>query len=596
MPVGSGKTATGILTAMHAFALDPEARVLLTLPAATTKQLLERDIPWARSHLVGWVPRWISFYKQPFPVRSALAKRRQPGVYILPYSLFSEEDARHLLELIDADLVIADEAQHLRGTRKSARAVRFWQWIEGFQKRREDPPLGVAMSGTMQTSTPADYHRLIRWTLRESSPLPRPVVEAQAWSKILRSRSEEEADVGADGCRRVNPYLSPEDHERMLHLLSWARKNFPQEALTGDDSTTIRAARTAYKLRFRCAPGVVPMGENDLGVALRIENLSVPEPSRVLSDMIDEVDRSWTGPDGTVLSYAIQKVQVLSQLTAGFYLRHYWPEPSERFPLERLRASQKAFRASQFYAPELRRFLASRDSSKLRLDTPRQVGKHHAVKGEIDGWPILYELWSKWRELDEELEPSEKPTKARLTSLELVDPYKINCALAWAKRKKHGIIWVEHRLFGDAVFRALATEGLYPLRKEEGDEWLPGDGSKGRIVVAGRKAHGEGKNLQHDHRNQLFLQWCRPQHSMEQLLGRVHRLGQKADEVVVHTVRVTEFDHQVVSATLWDTVYDQQTMGGAKKLLIADWDPLPPEYPPDFLRERGLLRNSTDEE
>lgn len=75
---------------------------------------------------------------------------------------------------------------------------------------------------------------------------------------------------------------------------------------------------------------------------------------------------------------------------------------------------------------------------------------------------------------------------------------------------------------------------------------------------------------------------------LEQLLGRTHRQGQRAEELVPVTINSDEFDHENLSACLIDSLYIHQTTGTRQKAIYADWDPLPRLYPPDFLRERGF--------
>lgn len=566
--VGSGKSATCMLIAMEAFKIQDDARILLLIPASVTKQFATRDLSWARNHLSGWAPKWVVLHGKAAAARTALA-RSGPGVYVLSFSLLSQEDSRALLELINADMVIVDEAQHLRG--KSAMQKRFWEWINGYVRRGEEPPAGVAMSGSLQTSTPSDYHPTARWVLGELSPLPRLVVECQNWANVLRSGSD-----------KKTPLLAPDQYQLFKPLIDWARRNFP-EAQKDLEGTAIRVARTAYKLRFRSTPGVVPINEDQLGISIEISNLPEVKPNASCRKLMDQVKTDWLAPDGRVLTYSIEQHEILRQLTAGFYLKHYWPEKHPR-----LQAAKACFKAREEYHKALREFLSSSLSSKLRLDTPKQVGRYHAQTGAIDSYEYLYDLWVEWHDLMDEGLPEQ------LVKLVMVDDFKTGQAVRWAKKyaKPGGIVWVEHKLFGDLVALKLKEAGLKVLRKDQGASWLHGDGSEKFVCVADRRSHYEGKNLQH-HQNQLMLQWCRPQAHMEQLIGRLHRPKQEAERLIIHTSRNTEFEHMAVAATLLDTVYDKQTMGGDKKLLLADWEPAPVEYPPDFLREQGfrLLQN-----
>lgn len=576
-PVGTGKSATCQIIAMEALKIQHDARILLLIPSSVTKQFAMRDIPWARTHLAGFQPTWKVLHGKSVGVRRSMVIRKQGGVYVMPFSLLSQEDSRALLEMIDPDMIIVDEAQHLRGN--AAMQRRFWSMVDGYSRRGDDPPAGVAMSGTLQVSSPQDYHPVARWTLGELSPLPRLVVECQNWAAILRSGSD-----------KKNPLMAPDQYELMLPLLEWARRNFPEHAedLKG---TSIRAARTAYKLRFRSCPGVVPMTEDVDVIPMSIQNLPAPDFPRACKDLLDAVKVDWLSPDGRVLTYSLEQHQVMSQLSAGFYLKHYWPESHPK-----LREAKACFKAREEYFKALRGFLTSGASGRLKLDTPKQVGRYHADKGEIKGFGYLYDMWKEWHDLMVEGMPEQ------LVQIVLIDDFKIRQSVTWAKKyaKPGGIIWCEHKLFGDLVAQAVAKAGMKVLRKDAGASWIPHDGSGNFVCVADRRSHYEGKNLQYDHQHQLMLQWVRPQAHLEQMLGRLNRRGQAAESLICHTSRNCEFDHQAVAATLLDTVYDVQTMGGNKKLLLADWDPMPLEYPPDFLREQGFRllqdRKSGDED
>src|SRR5690606_30631876 len=162
--------------------------------------------------------------------------------------------------------------------------------------------------------------------------------------------------------------------------------------------------------------------------------------------------------------------------------------------------------------------------------------------------------------------------------------YKIRHAVKWAKKiKRGGILWCHHQAVMDRLSKALVEAGLNVLVKGGGATWAHNDGSEGFFCVASISAHYQGKNLQH-HTNQLIVQFPRSATVAEQLLGRTHRTGQKAERLVVNTCNTIEFDHEQLAATLQDAVYDAETMAeGQRKLLVADWNPLPKTYPPEFL-------------
>ena len=174
--------------------------------------------------------------------------------------------------------------------------------------------------------------------------------------------------------------------------------------------------------------------------------------------------------------------------------------------------------------------------------------------------------------------------------------YKIQHAVKWAKEHGHGIMWVWHQEIGIWLTEALTDAGLNPLYCPAGEKYNqaieeigdPESGGKGdRIVVASIAAHGTGKNLQAFDRA-FFVQWPRSGKDGEQTVGRIHRYGQMADEVVIGTNPTIEFDHQVRAACLNDSIYVSQTTGAAQRVVFGDYDPLPQIYSAAFLREQGI--------
>ena len=84
------------------------------------------------------------------------------------------------------------------------------------------------------------------------------------------------------------------------------------------------------------------------------------------------------------------------------------------------------------------------------------------------------------------------------------------------------------------------------------------------------------------------MQWPRPAVDAEQILGRTHRNGQMADELIVHTNITSLFDQLNFAACLNDSLYIHQTTGNRQKLIYCNYDPLPKIFPASVLRERGL--------
>lgn len=556
--VGKGKTALAQLCSSIWFHKHPEARILYLLPPNLVKELFTYHIRWARLHLNAWVPRWINLHKKEPQVRSALVKSQQPGIYVLPYTLLSEEGASALLDEIDAGMVIADEAHTLAGNRDTGRTKAFWPWV----KSRE--PRGVVMSGSFTRQSPEDYHKLMTWVLGKRSPLPRLVIDTQTWSSALESKASERP-------------LDRDTLASMKPLVQWAMKTFPEDF--NKTRWDVRTIRLAYQARFRTAPGVVKSYEGQgIKTGLHIVNYRCREPNARLQELLQTLEDDWVTPDGDQKNFAVEILECARQLSAGFFLRHYWKKGQPG-----VNQAIRAFELRKEYDFILRDFLKSPRARSMALHVPHAVGNLMRREGPIKNWDHMYDAWREWKKV------YRKDLPRRSTKAIRVDPFKVRAVVRWAREHVDtgGIIWVHHTEFGDWVVEALIEAGLKPHRKMSGDTWQAGDGSDGKLVVASSGAFGQGKNLQH-YSHQILGQWCRTAPRMQQLLGRLHRQGQEAETVVAHTLLVTDYDHQQAYATLLDTIYDKQTHGGDRKLLIAEWRPRPREYPADFLREKGF--------
>lgn len=207
----------------------------------------------------------------------------------------------------------------------------------------------------------------------------------------------------------------------------------------------------------------------------------------------------------------------------------------------------------------------------------------------------LYAAWKDMKALEFEKMPERDSEAVR------VDDFKIKHALEWEKERrahkdtkgKGAIIWCYNQEIVQWAGEVFEEAGFDPLVCDAGEksnaalDWDRNPQNAERTVIASYSAHGEGKNLQH-FQYEFFIQWPRPAHIAEQVLGRLHRTGQEADEIVACTCHTTMFDHLNFAACLNDALYIQQTTGNAQRIIYAGYDPLPTIFPPQVLRERGL--------
>lgn len=563
--VGWGKTFICLVCANLAY-LRGDHKIVLFIPPQVFGQLTLRDIPWARRRVNLAVP-FYGLGRMSAARRKAIASSGRPGCYIFPYSLLSTMDSVELLDSIKPTLIIADEAHCLKNA-TAARTKRVMRYIS------EKHPRLVCLSGTITSKGIGDYHHLIRHSLRDSCPLPQSPTICAEWSLALDAAVEQ-----------VSPAL-----ESMLKpLRSWAAFTWPKDRATylAPGTTGIRKS---YQQRLVTCPGVVASGDAEIGTSLTIQNLLAGKPPQALVDLMKKVTDEFLTPNGDEIEHAIHTFKWLYELSAGFYNELVWPEPAEfahRRGITEIEAkiilgkAREHHKAEQEYTSELRKFLNGHPPKGLEL--PMAVGAEIARGGDrVPG--KLKSLWLRARELDFAGRPDRDSRVVR------VDPYKINLAVKWARDHKKGIIWVHHQELGRWVFETLKGAGVDVVEcpaGNAGDTRIIDRANAKRVCVASMAAHGTGKNLQH-FQDQLFLQWPRPAKDAEQVIGRTHRNGQEADELIVNTCNTTQFDHIVFAACLNDSVYVQQTTGERRKILFASYDPLPKIYSQGFLTERGM--------
>ena len=219
------------------------------------------------------------------------------------------------------------------------------------------------------------------------------------------------------------------------------------------------------------------------------------------------------------------------------------------------------------------------------------VGQDMFRNGERNVPHEMYEAWKDWKDLDFEGMPERDSRGVRVCD------FKIRAAVEWAKEtcagEDGGIVFYFHQEVGRWLVEVLEASGHFNGRVvhapagDVANRMLADPSNANKIVVASAEAHGTGKNLQYFH-NMYVMQWVRSAKDTEQLIGRLHRQGQEADEMVVATNITLPFEERNLAATLNDSLYIHQSTGDRQKLIYATWDPLPRIYPAAVLIEAGL--------
>lgn len=569
--VGGGKTLIS-LRCVGIAAEQGVERIALFVPPQVYSQLVNHDINWCRQRVSLGTTFYLMGGKSP-KRRLELAGGRR-GCWIVPYSLLSTEDSFELLERIRPQLMIFDEAHALKN-RDAARTKR----IRTYWRRYR--PRCVCLSGTMTSKSLNDYAHLLMMSLGDGAPVPLEANMVQEWAAVLDSEQAQ-----------TETWHKPKTNAGPLRpLINWSNHHFKETKLEFD----VRGFRQAFQNRLLTTPGVVSSPADALGTSLIIENIEADPMASSggarLRELQKQLDELWVSPSGDETDHAMHVWKCHNELTAGIYNALVWPDAGQVAERHKISVDQatdllersKSFHIAQNDYHKVLRHWFTTHPHKPGLDTPMLVGASMSKHGARDVGNLLYSAWKR----KEDLEFDNRLTRDSIPMR--VCDYKIQQAVKWAAEQKRGIIWYWHQEAGEWLSELLPEALFFPAGKQS-DRALtsPEAGSQlgNRILICSLPAHGTGKNLQYM-QNQLFMQLAINETTMEQGIGRTHRKGQKADEVVVSTMISNTHDKMALGAILNDAIYVSETMNQPQKVLIATWNPMPTTYGHDVLTRAG---------
>lgn len=503
--VGHGKTGLDILAPL----VVPGCKVAVILaPPGLRAQFWSDFLVW-REH-----------FKVPSLVmddgNSAIVRGGAPVLHFIPFSKLSRPEATALLDSINPDTVIIDEAHRAR----HATAAMTKRIIRRFAAAPDTRLL--CWSGTMTASSVKDYAHLAAFSLRENSPLPLDPNVAEEWATALDA-SENPAPAGALEALGEGP-LETAFHRRLVET-------------RGVISTTTGAVDAAINLMQRTVK--VPAE-----VAKLLDRLRRPD-----------VEGGWTRPDGEELVDILEVKACARQLACGFYYRWKFPKGEPEELITSWFAKRKAY--MQAVREKLKRGTEHLDSPKLLENAAERYLSGY--KGPLPLWDC--EAYPAWREIRDAVYHEQ--------DVVWVDEYLARDTAEWI-HKNRGVVWYAYDAFAERV-AALSGAPKHGGGPDCGPRIDAEDGS--RSILASIKAHGTGRDgLQRKFRTQLVANPPASGAEWEQLLGRLHRIGQDADEVDVHVYRHTEEYRDAIDSAVRKAKYIEATLGTYQKLLVANCD------------------------
>lgn len=583
--VGHGKTGLDILLP---WALFPQKAakasdckiVLLLIPPKLKRRFFTKDYPQWAAHFE--VPNLAGVTGEYFHPDG------RPLLEVVTYSELSSKKNTDLLARLKPDAVIADEAHKL----KDPNAVRTRRFFDIFNETNiaasgKPKPLYVPMSGTITDNSIKEYGHHAKHSLGEKGPVPLHEPTLDEWASAL--------DV-AD---------RPASPGRLAILCA------PGETV-----------HQGYARRLFDTKGVITTSSASVKCGLDIEAIEAPPLPEQVKEHLTNIRELEVRPDGEESDGAMTTANWAREMASGFY--SYWafpkefkkhckcPRPTpeteclkdcaavklinEWFAARKLwnRAVRMRLKHAVVFmdSPDLLKHAAIRwfdgyehKGVKYPPKTKQQQPHHRCQKcknvidsvrcacgwispgGPLATWDSMVTLvdgvtevesWPKWAAIKDLVDPDPR-TK-------WVDDFLINACVEWGK-KNVGIIWTEHKDFGRRVAKLLKTEFYDGGGK---DPELDADGKK--TIVCSIKANAEGSNMQKAFYKNLVAHTPTAGLIWEQMLGRTHRQGQRADTVECDVFLHTEECARAFATARRRAFYIQTTTRTPQKLCLATID------------------------
>lgn len=431
-----------------------------------------------------------------------------PTIFVVSYDQLSRESGAELLEKLAPDLIIADEA-HLLRHKDAARTRRVLRYLAAHRGTRF-----CAWSGTLTSNSIKNYAHLSAFALKDKSPLPLHSGVLEDWSGAIDANARDQRLPGA--LRRL---------------------------CDGNESV-----RQGYFRRLTDSYGVVATKDASVNCSIYFLERKIEVPANI-NAALDVLRSDGDRPDGERLVEASHVYRCARELASGFYYKWVFPRGESRATIDHWKEVRRNWHSE--LREELKRNRPLMDSPLLLC---RAAIRHrNGYDGPLPKWDSEYfEEWSKVK----------NTVKPQTEAVWLAD-FLLEDSVKYAN-ETGAILWYEHRTWE----QRLKSLG-FPAHGAD----TPGpvvEGVRGPMA-ASIESHGTGRNLQHFHSSNLIANYPNAHAAWEQLIGRTHRQGQKADEVIVTVYLHTEELRDALKRALEYAKYQQETLGSEMKLCKASF-------------------------
>lgn len=410
---------------------------------------------------------------------------------LLSYESLGVVSGKGTLEDLAPDLLILDEAHKLRNPNAS-RTRRVARYLKAHPECRV-----CVMSGTTIKRSIKDYAHLIKWTHRGLSPLP---LSREILDDFDCALSEK-----IDMSNRIHPGV----------LLEWCLSGEIEEfGLTN-------AARRGFARRLDQTPGVLchHVAPADVGADIVIREI-VPQARPAIDGAFELLRGKWELPDGQELVDGCEIYRHAREMSLGFHYHWKFPAPPNWL------SARKAWGA----------WVREKLKHSRNYDSPDDVARAYPSQPELLAWRAIRDTY--------------RP-ETSISWLDMGTDSPMSVCVRWLK-EHDGIVFTEHTQFGEQLAR-LAGVPYFGAGGRDSATGLGIDDYHGRACVASIASNSEGRNLQRWHK---ALVTSAPPNgpAWEQLIGRLHRLGQKASLVEIWVVMGCLEQYQA----FWQSVADAE--------------------------------------